>query len=265
VVIDFHAHIYPERIAPRAAVSAGGFYGVSAEKDGTAGTLLDAGRRGGIDRFVVFSVTAVPGQVGNINNYIASACAEHPEFIGFGTLHQDMEDPGAEIDRIAALGLKGVKFHPDMQRCDIDDEAMMRLYGLLEGRLPVIIHCGDYRYSYSHPRRLVKVIDRFPGLTIVAAHFGGWSLFEIALDLLRDRFCYLDISSSIPFMGARRAGELIGIYGAERILFGSDYPMWDPAACLEQFLELKLSGEDRELILYKNALRILDRGDAYAS
>jgi predicted TIM-barrel fold metal-dependent hydrolase len=262
MVIDFHAHIYPDKIAAKAVENIGAFYTLPMQGDGTVKGLLEsAGKgkagKGGIDRFVVFSAAAVPGQVASINNYIASVCAEHPELTGFGTLHPGQEDPEAEIGRFAGLGLKGVKFHHDMQRINIDDREMMDIYALLEGKFPVVFHAGDYRYGYSHPSRLAKVLDSFPKLTAVAAHFGGWSVFDLALEYFQQRFCYFDISSSLPFLGKKRARELIRAYGAERFLFGSDYPMWNPARCLEEFLELDLSETERDLILHRNAEGIL--------
>ena len=257
MVVDFHTHIYPEKIAAKAVASIGEFYGVGMQMDGTVATLLENGRNGGIDRFVVFSAAAVPAQVQAINDYIASVCREHPEFTGFGTLHPEMDDPPSEIERLFTLGLQGIKFHPDMQRFDIDNPAMMEIYACLEGRLPVIFHTGDYRYSYSHPSRLARVLDAFPRLCVVAAHFGGWSIFEIAYDFFKHRRCFFDVSSSLPFLGSRRAVELIQDYGSERFLFGSDYPMGNPAACLDEFMHLNLSYEDCERILWANATGIL--------
>jgi predicted TIM-barrel fold metal-dependent hydrolase len=260
MVIDCHAHIYPEKIAAKAAANISEFYKIPMCQDGTVDGLLECGRRGGIDRFIVFSAAGIPGQVASINRYIASMVTEHREFTGFGTLHRDLEDPAAEIEGMIALGLRGVKLHPDMQGFDIDDPRMMDMYAILEGRLPVVFHTGDYRYGYSHPRRLARVLDNFPRLTALAAHFGGWSMPDLALEYLKDRFCYLDVSSSIPYLGHRRSEELIRIYGAERFLFGSDYPMWDPELCLREFMELKLSDNERELVLHKNALRFLNEG-----
>jgi predicted TIM-barrel fold metal-dependent hydrolase len=257
MVIDFHAHIYPDKIAEKAVVNIGEFYKIPMQRKGTVEDLLESGRRGGIDRFVVFSAAAVPEQVRSINNYIASVCGEHPEFTGFGTLHAATENPEEEIERIISLGLRGIKLHPDMQHFNIDDEKMMNIYALLEGRLPVVFHTGDYRYSYSHPSRLARVLDRFPALVCVAAHFGGWSLQDLAMEYLKDRFCYLDVSSSLPFLGKKRSVELIRFYGSGRFLFGSDFPMWDPAVCLEEFHALNLSPAEEEDILYKNALGIL--------
>jgi predicted TIM-barrel fold metal-dependent hydrolase len=257
MVIDFHAHIYPEKIADKAIANIWEFYKIPMQMDGTALSLLENGRSGGIDRFVVFSPAAVPEQVQSINNFIAEVCRRHPAFVGFGTLHHKMPNPSDEIDRLIDMGLRGIKLHPDMQRFNIDDDAMMDIYAALEGRLPVIFHSGDYRYSYSHPSRLARALDNFPKLTAVAAHFGGWSLFDIAMDYLKDRSCYFDVSSSLPYLGKRRSVELIRIYGAERFLFGSDYPMWNPAACLADFYELNLTSSENEKILHKNALAVL--------
>jgi hypothetical protein len=257
LIIDFHTHIYPEKIAAKAVASVSEFYSIEVCKDGTADTLLECGRLGGIGHFVVFTAAIVPEKVQTINDYITSACREHPEFTGFGTLHPDMENPQDEIERLIGLGLRGIKFHPDMQRFNIDDKKAMDIYAILEGRLPIIFHTGDYRYSFSHPSRLARALDNFPKLCAIAAHFGGWSLFDVAYDYFHNRFCYFDISSSLPLIGNRRAAELIRSYGAERFLFGSDYPMWDPAVCVQEFMEIDLSDNERELILWKNAQKIL--------
>ena len=257
MVIDFHSHIYPEKIAAKVVESIGAFYNVPMAGDGTVNGLLESGKQGGIDRFVVFSAAVVPEQVQTINDYISSACGEHKEFTGFGTLHKDMENPIEEIKRLEVLGLKGIKFHPDMQKFNIDDDRLMGIYAALEGKYPVIFHTGDYRHNFSHPSRLAKVIDNFPGLCVIAAHFGGWSVFDIAYDYFHNRKCYFDISSSLAFIGKRRAAQLIKSYGSERFLFGSDYPMWDPKACLEEFMQLDLCDDEKEQILWKNALRIL--------
>ncbi|MDR2071860.1 MAG: amidohydrolase family protein [Spirochaetaceae bacterium] len=285
MIIDFHSHIYPEKIAAKAVASTEAFYTIPARGRGTPEDLGAAGRRAGIDRFVVFSAAAVPAQVTSINDYIALVCSGErkaggpahgdgaatkggdavrplpetpgPIFTGFGTLHPGMENPGAEIDRIIGLGLRGLKFHPDMQKFSIDDERMMNIYALLEGRLPVVFHTGDYRYTYSHPSRLAPVLDAFPRLTVIAAHFGGWSLFDLGLEYFRNRHCYFDLSSSIPYLGRRRTEELICIYGADRILFGSDYPIWDPGECLAEFRDLSLSSAEQERILSGTALEIL--------
>ena len=71
-----------------------------------------------------------------INDFIAEQCRTHDNFVGFATMHQDFEEVEREIDRAIELGLKGVKIHPDTQKVNMDDPRLMRLYEIIEGRLP---------------------------------------------------------------------------------------------------------------------------------
>jgi len=258
VIIDFHTHIFPDKLAEKAAQSIAGFYGNAPMKQcGTVAELLERQKESGIDRFVVFSAAVHPSKVQHINNFIAKSVSENSCFSGFGTLHADMDAPEAEIERIIKLNLKGVKIHPDMQGFNLDDDKMMNIYAALEGRLPVIFHCGDFRFDNSHPRRLLRVLKDFPALTVIAAHFGGWLIYDIALEYLKNETCYLDISSTFQLTGLKRGEELIRLYGARRLLFASDFPMWNPADCVNDFNKIDLTAEERDLILYKNALDIL--------
>jgi predicted TIM-barrel fold metal-dependent hydrolase len=133
----------------------------------------------------------------------------------------------------------------------------MRFYELIEGRLPLILHCGDYRWDNSHPHRIKEILHTFPKLVLNAAHFGGWSLYDLALEYLEDERCFLDVSSASIYLGQRRTTELIHIYGADRILFGSDFPMWSPVVELERFMKNDLTESEREMILWRNAERFV--------
>ncbi|HHZ05423.1 MAG TPA: amidohydrolase family protein [Clostridiales bacterium] len=261
-IMDFHAHIYPDKIASKAVRSVGRFYGLEMNELGTAEALVENGRKAGVSRFLVHSVATVPAQVQNINNFIADECKAHTELTGFGTMHAEMDNPLEEIQRIEGLGLKGVKIHPDTQHFNIDDPKMMEIYDLIRGRLPIVIHCGDYRYSYSHPKRLAAVLCNFPDLTVVAAHFGGWSVWDLALEYLEDKVqgtrCFLDTSSSTAFLGKRRTLELIKAYGTDRILFGTDFPMWSAKSELQRVMSLNLSPSEYEQIFIGNAKRVLN-------
>jgi len=258
-IIDFHAHIYPDKIAEKAVHSVGDFYGVTmAAHEGTADELLRISEDTGVERIIVHSVATSPTQVSSINRFIASSCEKHPEFIGFGTLHQDLDDFNAALDELQALGLRGVKLHPDTQEFDLDADIMMPVYAEIARRgLPMIFHTGDYRHDWSHPRRMRHVLQEIPDLVVDAAHFGGWSVFDLAIDYMKDMNCYMDLSSSMCFLGPNRTRELIEIYGADRILFGSDFPMWSPREELAMFYSLGLSRTDQEKILYENAAHIL--------
>lgn len=257
-IIDFHAHIYPQKIARKAVESVGDFYNIKMDGEGTAESLLEGGKKCGIDGYVVHSVAVTASRVEAINDYIACECKAHKEFFGFGTMHADLEDKIKEAERIKELGLKGIKIHPDTQLFNMDDERMFELYDYLQqNNLPILIHCGDYRYDFSHPRRLKRILNEFPKLTVVGAHFGGWSVCDLAYEFLYDERCYLDTSSSFEFTGMKRAKELIRMYGAERMVFGTDFPMWEAETELERFYSMELNDDENELILHKNAEKIL--------
>ena len=257
-IIDSHCHIYPDKIAQKASNATADFYELPPSMDGTIGTLIEHGTAVGIDHFIVQSVATTPKQVSSINNFIATAVREsNGRFTGLGTLHPDSEDMAADVEEIISLGLRGVKIHPDIQRVQLDDPRMMRMYELCEGRLPMLIHTGDKRYDNSNPNRLLPIINKYKDLTVIGAHFGGWSIWEEAWREYagRDNF-YVDCSSSLYAISPEKARELISIYGEDRVLFGTDYPLWTPESEIERFMRLELTEKEREDILYNNAARL---------
>ena len=258
-IIDFHTHIYPEKIAQKASESISRFYGLETGLVGSAEVLLQRGREVGITDFVLLPVANTPDNVRSINSFIAKQQLEYKQFHGFGTVHVDMPNLIDEIDYIASSGLNGVKLHPDSQRFNADDERLFPLYESIEGRLPVLIHCGDKRFDTSHPRRIANIIDNFPKLTVIAAHLGGWSVFDEALELLQNRKCYVDISSCMEFLPKEKMLHYINGYGTDRVLFGSDFPLWDPVNVYRAFEKIELPLDAQEQILYKNALKILEK------
>ena len=254
-IVDMHAHVYPEKIAAKATGSVGDFYHIPMQAQvGTVDNLLELRAQTPITHNVICSVAVKPQTVASINDFIAKSCAADDTLLGLAAMHQDFEGVEAELDRAMSLGLLGVKLHPDTQEVDMDDPRLMRLYEACERRdLPLLIHCGDYRYDYSHPRRLKRILHEFPRLRVCAAHFGGWSLYDLALEFLEDEHCFLDVSSSMCYLGLRRTRELIEDYGCDRILFGSDFPMWKPAVECERFGALGFSRADYERMGWHNA------------
>ncbi len=258
-VIDAHCHIYPEKIAERAAAATSKFYGIEGFSDGTLKNLIADGTPAGIDRYIVQSVATTPKQVKSINEFIANSVLEHPDILtGLGTLHPDSDDISGDIEHLIELGLKGVKLHPDIQRFKIDDYRCLKIYEKCEEKsLPILMHTGDDRYDFSNTNRLIPILDIYTGLTVIGAHFGGYSLWEKATEVLAGRpNIFVDCSSSLPFLKKETAVELIRKYGADRVLFGSDYPLWSPAKELESFMSLDLTDTERELILHKNAEKL---------
>lgn len=253
-LIDIHTHIYPDAISEKATESIREFYELDGGgMNGSASMLLSQGDKAGIETFVILPVGMKPDRVRHVNDFILSQVAQQPRFIGFGTVHAAMEDLTDETEYIMEKGLRGIKMHPDFQKFNIDDPKLLPMYEMIQGKLPVIFHMGDQRYDYSHPARLRKLLEQFPRLQVIAAHFGGYSMYETAYELLHDKDCIFDISSSLMFMGDGVAEKYINAFGAERMAYGTDYPLWDPVKEVKRFQQLKLTDEQFEQIAHKTA------------
>ena len=259
-IINAHAHIYPEKIAQKATDTIGLFYDIKMEMPGgTAERLILDGARIRTTRYVVHSVATTPHQVRSINEFILREVKAHPEFIGFITLHQDLTDEelSFEIEWALENGFRGIKLHPDFQKFDVDGEGAERLYRAARGRLPFLLHMGDDRYEYSKPERLVRMAKKYPETTFIAAHFGGYRCWDDAILYRGLPNVYFDTCSSLPFIDAARAKELIDLLGADRFFFATDFPMWDAKGELERFLAIPLSDAERRAILSGNIKRLL--------
>lgn len=254
---DAHAHIYPEKIAEKATASVGAFYGLNMDNVGLPEVLLHEGGGAGIDRFAVCSVATKVEQVRSINGFIEGECKKHPEFVGLAAWHQDIEDIEGELDDIERRGLRGIKLHPDFQEFQIDDPKMLPFYRAAHRRgLPILFHTGDVRKDFSSPRRLARLLDKLPDLVCVAAHLGGYTEWDAARECLRAPNVYVDTSSSIAFIGPERALESVVHFGIERVMFGTDFPMWRAGEELERFFGLGLSEEENRAVLYGNFARL---------
>ena len=259
-IIDAHCHIYPEKIAQKAADATGKFYDTVSLEDGTVSTLIKEGKQAGFSHFLVQSVATTPHQVSSINRFIADSVKNSGGIMtGFGTMHPESDDMERDIEEVIKLGLSGIKLHPDIQNFKIDDFRMLKIYQLCEkNKLPILMHTGDKRYDNSNPNRLVPILETYTDLVVIGGHFGGYSVWDDAQKHLTgfDNF-YVDTSSSLWKISPEKAGELIAAYGVDKVLFGTDYPMWTPKDELEKFMKIDLSDSDRQKILYDNAAKLL--------
>jgi predicted TIM-barrel fold metal-dependent hydrolase len=260
-IIDIHTDIYPDAIARKATDSIRDFYQLDGGgMDGSVQMLRERGAQAGISRYVVLPVSNSPKRVRHINEFLLEESRKYDDFIGFGTLHAGMDGLMEETQWILQNGLKGIKMHPDSQQFNIDDERLFPLYERLrEWGMPLFVHCGDEQRDFSHPRHLRRLIDRFPGLTVIAAHLGGWSKWDEAVKYLAHTDCYLDISSCMMFLPPERVVDYILAFGVERILFGTDFPIWDVAGEVRNLMALPLTDEEKEQIFFRNAQRILGK------
>lgn len=260
-ITNAHTHIFPHAIADKASRSIGHFYDdIPMWGDGSLETLRQNCRDCGITRCLTHSVATTPAQVKKINDFIAASVATSEGLlVGFATMHPDFEDMPGELDRALENGLVGVKLHPDMQAFAIDDPRAMRLYEHMCARkMPLVAHTGDSRYDFSNPERTARVCRAFPEMKIQAAHLGGYTCWDRVMQELGGLGLYTDTSSSFFVIDDELALRLIRFFGADHVMFGSDYPMWNAADELQRFNGLALSEEERRLILNDTADRFLD-------
>jgi len=257
-IIDCHCHVYPDRIADRAVESIRNFYDIDLGYDGRCSTLVREGAKYGIKHYVVFSVATTPKQVQTINAFIAETVKSSAGIMtGLGSLHPDSEDMAGDYEHLKSLGLRGVKLHPDFQKIAIDDERCEKIYQLCRGELPVLLHTGDYRYDFSNPDRMARILEKYPDLTVIGAHFGGWSVWDEAVSKLCDyQNFYVDCSSTLYAVSPERGRQLVRAYGADRVLFGTDHPMWFYEEEIKRFAALGLEDEEAEKILCKNSAKL---------
>ncbi len=261
MIIDAHAHVYPDKIAEKATYAVRNFYDLSKETEvGSVSKLLQLGKSANIDMFLIHSVATTTHQVESIDDFIIHTVQSHPgKFIGFATGHPEYEEPEKELERVTKAGLKGVKLHPDFQQFKITDRRMDRLYKYCEdNKLPILFHTGDYRYEYSNPHLVPELLERFPDLRIIGAHFGGWSEWDEAEKYLPGTGIKVDCSSSFFALSDERIVELIEAFGEDNVFFGSDFPMWNPEEELKRLDALPISQRAKKKILSENLLNFLN-------
>ncbi len=267
-IIDAHCHIFPDAIAKKATDSIDIFYGISKTGIidccafvGTAKNLIDQCTETGVERCVVTSVATTPHHAQSINNYIASEVTLYPEkFIGLGSLHPESNSLEEDAEHLAETGLHGVKLHPDIQKFKVDDPKVIRIFEICnEKGLPVLLHTGDSRFDNSNPDRVEKILKRFPELTIIGAHLGGWSIWEDAYKTLSQypNF-YVDTCSSFYALSPDTTKRIFEAYGTDKVIFGTDFPMWRQQDDLEYLMKLNLSEGELTDILHNNILRALN-------
>ena len=125
--------------------------------------------------------------------------------------------------------------------------------------LPILMHTGDSRYDYSNPNRMLPILEIYTGLTVIGAHLGGWSVWDDAAEkLAHHQNFYVDTCSCFPFMEKEKALQLIRHYGADRVLFGTDYPMWNFEKEIDTVLRLGLDENEIMSILSINTKKLFN-------
>ena len=262
MIIDFHTHAFSEKIVEKAMGNLTATSGIMPYTDGTVNGLLEIMNNSGVDKSVVLPIATKPSQQKIVNSWAKEIMSD--KIYAFGSVHPDAEDALEELDRIKESGLYGVKLHPDYQGFFFDDPRAYPVYErCADLGLIVVIHAGSDPVSpgviHADPQAIARVLDRFPRLILVAAHFGGTDCWDDVLRHLVGKQVYLDTALSAGNIPADTARQIIRAHGAHRILFGSDCPWHSSAMDAEFIRSLGLSEQEEEQIFYQNACALLGR------
>ncbi len=262
MLIDFHTHCFPEKIACRAieklSFASGGLINYT---DGTASSLKKAMKKSGVSTSVVLNIATNPHQMKSVNDF-AAGINDKKTLFAFGSVHPDAPDALSELDRIREMGLSGVKFHPEYQEFFIDDEKMIPIYEKISSLgLITVFHMGaDYGYGgvcHCTPEALSKALCHFSA-PVVAAHWGALSMWDEVLAHLAGREnLYIDTSFGYAQLPRASAIKIIEKHGIGKMLFATDSP-WHTPELEKRFIEtLGLSMEDKEKLYHENAEKLL--------
>lgn len=266
MIIDFHTHIFPPAIAPRTldALKAGALrvagVDMTAYTDGTADGLRTSMKENGIDLSVVMPIATKPTQTETINRYAAEV--SHDGLLSFGSLHPENDDPEGILESLAAQGFKGIKLHPEFQNFYIDAPASLRILRCAERLgLLVLLHTGaDVGVPppvHCTPERLRGILDHVSGTNIIAAHMGGFDLWEeVERHLIGTPLCF-DTAVVADFLDAKTAKRLILAHGTDKVLMASDSPWTSQGRSVEYLRDMHFSKEDEDKLLGGNARRLL--------
>jgi len=262
MIIDFHTHVFPDELAPKAIYNLSNnienlFPPVS---DGTVAGLIKNMDAWNIDISVIQPVVTKQSQFRKVNEWTASICSER--IIGFGGIFPYTDDYKRDIDFVASLGLKGLKFHAEYQDFILDDEFMLRIYDYALSKGLIILHHAGLDPAYSppfrsSPQQFAKIAGAIRGGIIIAAHLGGHAQWDDVEEYLAGSNIYLDTSMGFEYFPHDQFLRILKKHGPDKILFASDAPWSNAKTEIDIIKSLPIPENDKAAILGGNAERIL--------
>ncbi|MBQ9730119.1 MAG: amidohydrolase family protein [Clostridia bacterium] len=270
MTIDFHTHIFPDKIAEKTIDFLSHKANIPAYSNGTLSGLQSALKKAEVDIAIALPVLTKPESFDSILRFVCGVnegyfAGEHNVY-SFAGIHPDCEDIEGKMARVKELGIKGVKLHPEYQQTYIDDERCVRILNAAAANdLIVVTHSGvDAGYPGSvhcTPERVVNALSKVKGkVKLVLAHYGACEMYEEVYDLLAGKDVYFDTAYVLKSIDKETFLRILEKHGEEKILFASDSPWQDIAEMKTRLGEMGLSAEAKEKILSKNALALLGDG-----
>lgn len=260
MVIDFHTHIFPDKIAGPTIQKLEEISQTKAFTDGTETGLLRSMEESGVDLSVILPVVTKPTQFDSILRF-ADRFQEAP-LLSFGGVHPDSGNYVEELNTIHAHGIRGIKLHPDYQGHLFNDIVYKRIiYRASELGLVVSVHAGFDPLSpdlyHTTPTMILEVLNEVKPEKLVLAHMGGTKCWDEVESLLVGKNVYLDTAVVLDMMPEEQFLRIVRSHGADRILFATDSP-WAGQREYRTLLEsMELSEEEKEQIFHINAEKLL--------
>lgn len=263
MIIDFHTHIFPEKIAAATIEQLEQKSGLQAATTGTVDGLLGSMDVAGVDSSVILPVVTSPRQFEGVNGFAAEINQRYGDRLtSFGGIHPDSEDYKGQLKTLKSMGFKGIKLHPDYQGVNFDDIRYERIVAFAsELDMVILVHAGiDIGLPdpvRCTPAMAARVLKNTKASKLVLAHLGGWKLWNEVEELLVGTDAYFDTAFILPFIEKEQFIRIVQNHGSEKILFATDSPWSDQKKMVEWVKKCNFSHELEENILYKNALYLL--------
>lgn len=268
MLIDFHTHIFPPKIAPKTievleeSIVRVSHKTVKAVIGATSDDLLKSMKDNNVDFSVVLPIATNVHQHTTINNYAAEV-NKIPGIFSFGSLHPMQEDWCETLYDIKEKGLLGIKLHPEYQQFFIDSPESVRLLKKCEELgLMVVLHTGkDHGIEppvHCTPDRLRFVLDNHvSGKNIVAGHLGGWQMWDEVEKYLIGTPVLLDTAYISQHISSEQFVRIVQTHGSDKVLFATDSP-WESPAHTKAFIDAcTLSESEKNNIFSENAKKLL--------
>lgn len=260
MIIDFHTHMFPDKIAEGTIGFLAGICKVKPYTDGTYNGLLESAKEAGIDLCVALPAVTKVSQVESVNRFAAEY--QSKPILSFGGIHPACENYKEILRQVKDLGMKGIKLHPDYQDMYFNDIRYKRLIAFAsELGLIISVHAGmDPKCPediHCTPRMAREVIKDVQPKNLVLAHLGGNLLWDdverelVGLDVFLDTGVILDHITQEQFL------RIVRNHGADQILFATDSPWKGQKEYVKLLSDLPLTYEEKEMIFSGNACRLL--------
>jgi len=279
MVIDTHTHIFPPDVRDKRDdylardAMFRELYSDPKARIATADELLASMDEAGVDVSVALGFAWVEAELcREHNSYLLEAAAKsNGRIVPFCTVHPSEKGARDELKSIAIAGARGLgELRPASQGYTLIDseEADLMAWGADAYDLPLLFHSTE-PVGHVYPGKaglpldqLGRFVNDFPGVTVIAAHWGGGLPFYALMPEVKSSLAltYFDTAASGYLYSPDIYRTAIDLVGADRILFGSDFPLLTQKDALDLMRQAPMPDDARGLIEGENARKLLRLG-----